>query len=72
MVIEELMTQDTDLSTMYSMSNTLKNLATCSQEKVFTEEDIKTGVHNYNYNYHIRRKCELNVFQVAHAHLNFL
>ena len=43
-VIAELREDKDELHTLYSMSNTLKNIATCSQEKLQSKEDIKTEV----------------------------
>ena len=42
LVVQELYDNKFELSALYSMSNTLKNIATCSQEKLCTPEDIKT------------------------------
>ena len=47
LVIEQLQEDEQDLGTLYSMSHTLKNIATCSQEKLQSPEDIKTEVETF-------------------------
>lgn len=50
-VIAELREDKDELHTLYSMSNTLKNIATCSQEKLQSKEDIKTEVKKFWLSY---------------------